>query len=124
MFRKPNFSLTFAMLVTLAAVILWQATGGDYYTKFQVVEQIQKQIDPEDPLAATGFYEGEAEVATITRDDFRFGLLPTPSGLWDKHLLSVVTISGPLWALALVTIWRSRRHSHYQQDPVQLRILS
>ena len=120
MLPKPGLSLTIALSVTVASVVLWQATGGDFYTKYQVVEQVQQQIDPADPLAATGFYEDEAKFTTVIRDDFRFGLLPTPSGLWDKHLLSVVSISGPLWVLVLVTLWWSRRRQPERSDLAQV----
>ena len=33
-----------ALIISLACVVLWQATGGDYYTKYEVVEQIDPRI--------------------------------------------------------------------------------
>ena len=68
-----------------------KATGGDYYTNYEVVETVEIEPDSSDPLAAAGFYEGTKATETVTRDEFRFGLLPTPSGLLDKHMLSVVS---------------------------------
>lgn len=100
--------LALTLFFTLGAVITWQATGGDYYTKFEVVEQIERLPDADDPLAGTGFYDDEKVVETVTRKDFRFGLLPTPAGLFDKHILSVVSISLPFWILAVGVIWFTR----------------
>jgi hypothetical protein len=95
-----------SLLVTVAAVALWLATGGDAYTKFKVVETVAREVDPDDPLAAAGFYDDQAATETVSRDAFRFGLLPTPQGLVDRHLLSVATFAGPLWALTIgVFLW-------------------
>ena len=107
--RNRRYILIGALVITLAAVITWQATGGDYYTKFQVVEQVEKEIDRSNPLAAAGFYEGDTQTETVTRDEFRFGLLPTPSGIMDKHALSVASVVGPVWLLALALVWIGRR---------------
>jgi hypothetical protein len=94
--------------LTAILLVLWQATGGDYYTKYQVVEQVQKTVDPDDPLAAAGFYEGGTRTETVVRDEFRFGLLPTPRDILDKHSLSVVSIASPAWLVALFAVWRGR----------------
>ena len=109
MLCNPKVILLVAVALTAASLLLWQATGGDYYTKYEVVEKVARQIDPDDPLAQAGFYDTEARVETVTRSDFRFGLLPTPSGLLDKHMVSVASISGPVWGLALGLIWWGRR---------------
>ena len=101
------FAITLA--VTIGAIALWQITGGDYYTKFEVIEEVEKAVDPDDLLAGTGFYEDDRKVETIARKEFRFGLLPTPSGLFDKHMLSVASVVTPFWALTLVVVWRGRR---------------
>jgi hypothetical protein len=101
--------LIVAALITLATLILWQATGGDYYTKYEVVEQVEKEIDPDDPLAQAGFYDDGPQTETVSQDEFRFGLLPTPSGVLDKHAVSVSSINGPVWVIALVLVWRMRR---------------
>lgn len=103
--------LVFMLAITTGLIVLWQATGGDYYTKYEVVEQVKKEIDPDDPLLLAGFYEDESVVETVRRDQFRFGLLPTPSGILDKHIVSVVSIAGPIWTLtfALMFFHRKRR---------------
>ena len=104
-----RLTLGLAVLVTIAAVGMWQLTGGDYYTKFEVVEQIERPVDESDPLAAAGFYEGDSQTDTVTRSAFRFGLLPTPNGLFDKHMLSVVSIAFVVWPGALTLVWLSLR---------------
>jgi len=103
-----------AAVVTVAALVTWQATGGDYYTKFSVVEQVEAPPAADDPLAAAGFYDGGTVTRTETRDEFRLGLLPTPSGLLDKHALSVVTLSAPLWVLGIAAAWFGRRRRKVQ----------
>jgi hypothetical protein len=102
--RKSTVILGIAVAISLASVVTWQATGGDYYTKYEVVEQVETAVDSDDPLASTGFYETDAQTETVTRSEFRFGLLPTPSGVFDKHLLSVVSVNGPVWILAIVAM--------------------
>ena len=102
-----------AFIISLACVVLWQATGGDYYTKYEVVEQIEIETDENDPLAAAGFYEGSPQTETVVREEFRFGLLPTPQGIFDKHTFSVVTVLGLTWTPALGLAWRARRKTKY-----------
>lgn len=97
-----------AAFVTVAGLVLWQATGGDYYTKYEVIEEVPRTIDPDDPLAAAGFYDG-SDTEVVRRDEFRFGLLPTPQGLFDKHAISVASTAGPSWFVALVITWWTRR---------------
>ena len=81
-----------------------------------MVEQVEKAVDPNDPLAAAGFYEGGSQTETVTRKDFRFGLLLTPSGLLDKHALSVVSVNGLIWTVAVVLLWISyRRRKAFSQ---------
>lgn len=98
-----------AGLITVAALITWQTTGGDAYTKFEVVEEVERQLDPNDPLAGTGFYDDDKTTETVTRKEFRLGLIPTPAGLFDKHILAVTTIAGPPWGLAFGFWWWKRR---------------
>lgn len=98
-----------AIFISAAALVTWQATGGDYYTKFEVIEQVEVPIDQNDPLAQTGFYEGDTRTETVSKSGFRMGLLPTPSGLIDKHLISVISIVIPIWLLASGIIWKARR---------------
>jgi hypothetical protein len=107
--RRAKIAIGIAVVVTLATVVVWQATGGDYYTKFQVVEEIESETDPDDPLAAAGFYDGDSSTEVVTRDEFRFGLLPTPEGVFDKHAVSVASISGPVWLGAIGFAWWARR---------------
>ncbi|GAB4324119.1 MAG: hypothetical protein Kow0074_16840 [Candidatus Zixiibacteriota bacterium] len=109
--RSSKILLTAILTVTIASVVTWQATGGDWYTKYQIVEQVESQPDPNDPLAAAGFYEGNSPVQTVTRDEFRFGLLPTPSGIFDRHVLSVASVTGPLWVFGLGFMWLQWRRT-------------
>jgi hypothetical protein len=97
------------VLITVAALLLWQLTGGDYYTKYEVIEQVEKTLDPNDPLVAAGFYEDSKATETVARKDFRFGLLPTPSGILDKHVASVLSIASPFWLLGLALLFWNRR---------------
>lgn len=111
--------IALALLVSLAVLAVWLTTGADAYTKFTVVEQRDRVIDPDDPLAATGFYDDEeqagANLETVTRDEFRLGLLPTPQGLFDKHALSVASLLGPVWAAALLGLWITRKQTSTTQ---------
>ena len=116
MSRISKVSLILALVVTVASLVTWQATGGDWYTKFEVVEQVELKPDASDPLAAAGFYDGETVTRTESRDEFRLGLLPTPSGLLDRHILSVATLTGPLWALGLAAFWFGRRRHKLQES--------
>jgi hypothetical protein len=107
-------SKTVLIAVTAAAIALvvtWQATGGDWYTKYEVIEQVESTPDPNDPLAAAGFYDGVSMTKTERRNEFRLGLLPTPSGILDKHALSVASVAGPLWIIGLVVVLRQRRRT-------------
>lgn len=106
---RVRVAIGIAVAVTLGTVVLWQATGGDYYTKFQVVEEVASAVDPNDPLAAAGFYSGDSTTHAVTRDEFRFGLLPTPEGVFDKNVVSVASISGPVWLCAIGFAWWTRR---------------
>lgn len=99
-----------AVVITLAAGVLWQATGGDYYTKYEVIEQVPRTVDPDDPFAAAGLYDDGSQMETVQRDEFRFGLLPTPQGVFDKHAVSVVSFVAPAWIGALgVALWTRRK---------------
>lgn len=95
----------------VTSLVTWQATGGDWYTKYEVVEQVEVKLDASDPLVAAGFYDGVTSTRTVTRDEFRLGLLPTAAGLLDKHVVSVASINGPLWLLGLGLFWFERRRS-------------
>ncbi len=106
-------ALILTLLITVGSLVVWNATGRHYYTKYQVVEQVEVQVAADDPLSAAGFYDDQTPpVQTVTRDEFHFGLLPTPRGLFDKHMFSILTVITPLWAAIVVTFgvhhWRRR----------------
>lgn len=98
------------MTLTVLIIIFWQITGGDFYTKYQVVEEIEKKLDQSDPLVAAGFYDNSTVTETIVKDEFRLGLLPTPSGIFDKHSLAVVTMLAPIWFLSLIIFFHQRKN--------------
>ena len=103
-----------AVVISLATVGTWLVTGRHYYTKFEVVEQVRTTPGDDDPLAGTGFYDDARVETTERRDEFHLGLLPTPQGLLDKHILSVASILGPTWALPMFLFWvRTRRHKRF-----------
>ncbi len=111
-----------AIAATLGCVVLWLATGRHYYTKYQVVETVAVEIDDDDPFAETGFYDSTdagapGNTQTVTRDSFHFGLLPTPSGLFDKHTISVISIAAPLWGLTVIALVAGRlyRRRHAEE---------
>jgi len=102
--------LLVAVLVTVAAVGAWIATGGDPYTKLEVIERVPVAADPSDPFAGTGLYDDEEpRYQAVKRKDFRFGLLPTPQGLLDLHMLSVTSTAVPVWVVCLGLLWWRRR---------------
>jgi len=107
-----------ATIVLLAAVALtatalgaWWITDRHYYTKYEVVEQVEVALDADDPLVLAGFYDERARVETVRRREFHLGLLPVPQGVFDKHALSVLTLVAPAWLLCLPLAWwlRHRR---------------
>lgn len=99
----------FTITLTVLILIIWQMTGGDYYTKYQVVEEIEKELDQSDPLVVAGFYENSTVTETIVKDEFRLGLLPTPSSIFDKHVLAVTTVILPLWFISVVVFIYQRK---------------
>jgi hypothetical protein len=102
--------LALALVVTSVTLIAWMSTGRHSYTKFEVVKREAVQVEEDDPLAGTGFYDEASTQMTVRRDEFHLGLLPTPQRLLDKHVLSVVSILVPTWGVCLPLIWwQSRR---------------
>ncbi len=98
------------LVVTVATLLVWQMTNGDAYTKYTVVEKVTQDVAEDDPLAGTGFFDNdEPRLVTVQRQEFRLGLLPTPQGLFDKHMLSVATILGVIWPVSLLGWWVARR---------------
>jgi hypothetical protein len=99
------------VVVVAGSIVAWRVTGGDYYTKFEVVEVVERPVDPSDPFAAADFYDSGTVTETVKRKQFRFGLFPVPAGLLDKHMLSVVTVSAPfgLLTITMMSVWWARR---------------
>ena len=96
-------------ITTVGALGTWAGTGRHAYTKFQVVEERRVELPKDDPLVQAGFYDDPVKVETVIRDEFHLGLLPTPQGIFDKHLISVLTLVAPLWLLSTGLWWRARR---------------
>ena len=110
--------LIVAILATLASLATWLITDRHYYTKFRVVEQVERRMDPDDLLAGTGQFDDDVVTETVRRDEFHLGLLPTPLGVFDKSALSVASLSGPPWALALgLLLWQRRRQRKPCESP-------
>ena len=105
MINQARLAIGLAVVVTSATLVTWLTTGGDYYTKYQVVEEVATPLDADDPFAAAGFYEGSSQTQTLVRNEFRFGLLPTPQGVFDKHAMSVTSIAFPSWIIAAGVAW-------------------
>lgn len=105
MINQARRAIGLAVVVTSATLVTWLATGGDYYTKYEVIEEVRTPLDADDPLAATGFYEGTSQTQTVVRNEFRFGLLPTPQGVFDKHAISVASFAVPSWIVAVGVAW-------------------
>lgn len=105
MMNQARLAIGLAVVVTSATLVTWLATGGDYYTKYEVIEEVTTPLDADDPLAATGFYEGSSQTQTVVRSEFRFGLLPTPQGVFDKHAMSVTSFAIPSWIVAAGVVW-------------------
>ena len=100
-----------AALLTVLVLVVWQATGGDAYTKFIVVERVERDVPAGDLLGEAGFYDDQPQIETQRRREFRLGLLPTPAGLLDKHWISVTVLAGAAWILAIGALWWKRRRS-------------
>ena len=107
--RVMSVLVLLGVVVTLATLATWMATGMSPYTKFKIVETIEVEVDPDDPLAGTGFFEGTTEEKTVQRDAFQLGIFPTAGRLIDKHMVSVATILFPVWSLIGICTWRQRR---------------
>ncbi len=112
--------LVIAVVLTVAAFGLWLATGAHPYTKYQDVTRQELPTDEDDPFAEAGFYDGDTVTRTVKKNVFYFGLLPTPQGVFDKHVLSVVSVVLPVWlivgGISLIR-WRARRRKVRGTDP-------
>ncbi len=112
MTRAVPVILILAILSTVAALATWGGTGRHAYTKFEVIEQVPAKADADDPFADTGFFdegEGGPVLETVRRDEFHLGIFPTPQGVFDKHVISVLTIVVPFWGLFGVAALVRRR---------------
>jgi len=107
--------IVIAVTVTLIAILGWVGTDAHNITKFTVVEEVDLAVNEDDPLADTGFYDEGTKTTTVRRDEFHLGLLPAPQGILDRHAISVLSLSGPLWALAAAAfLWRRRQAGNVQ----------
>ena len=105
-----------AIVLSAIIIIFWQVTGGDFYTKYQVVAEIEKKLDRSDPLVAAGFYDNGTTTETIVKDEFRLGLLPTPSGIFDKHSIAVITMITPIWLISFMMYFLKRQKTAIAVD--------
>ncbi len=119
--------LSGALVVTLIAFAAWWVTGADAYTKFSVVEQVPLEAGQDDPFAQAGLLDG-APTTTVVRREFRFGLLPTPQGVLDRHWLSVASTLMTVWPIALLgwllTLRRARPARPGNPDQIRVSIQS
>ena len=116
----PTRALLAALLLSLGIFSAWIVTGTRSYTTMTVLTIVDTPPDSDDPLAGTGFYD-DAPVHTVREDSgFRLGLLPTPSGIFDPHALSVLTLLLLAWApFALLlgrSLWRARHGTESSPD--------
>lgn len=107
-----------AMIVTVIAAALWVATGRHTFTKYESIEEESFTPAPDDPFAAAGFYDGDAMSRASRVDAFHFGLLPAAGSLFDKHLVSLITVALPFWAVAVVVSMRRHRVTARRIDSV------
>lgn len=117
MMTRSRLILVIASTVTLTTLTAWMATGRHAYTKFVVVERVTTPIDPSDPLAQAGFYDDSTMTQTVKRSEFHLGFLPVPERLLDKHMLSVASIVGVVWLIALPMLVLARHCACCSSDP-------
>ena len=99
-----------AIIISASSLITWQMTGAHAYTTYHLNETIQVELDPNDPLVQAGFYgDDKTKDSLVVSKGLHLGLLPTAQGIFDKHVFSVASISGPIWGLALVFWFIQRR---------------
>lgn len=108
-----------AIIISISTLITWQITGGHVYTTYHLNETVQVELDQNDPLVQAGFYgDQKTKDTVITSEGLHLGLLPAPQGIFDKHVFSVASISGPIWGLALV-FWFFQRRKLKKSAPTQ-----
>ena len=99
-----------AIIISVSSLITWQLTGAHAYTTYHFNETVQVELDPNDPLVQAGFYgDDKTKDSLVVSEGLHLGLLPTAQGIFDKHVFSVASISGPVWGLALVFWFFQRR---------------
>lgn len=107
----PRRALLIALCSTAATLALWLSTGARGYTTFHMIELVEPTPGDDDLFANTGLYDTSVQSVRETRG-FRLGLVPTPRGLLDPHILSVLTLLALVWApFALLyarALWRAR----------------
>lgn len=104
-----------AFSITLLAIAVWAATGFHAYTKYEVVEIQETEVKSDDIFADTGLYDDATKKEVIQKDEFHLGLIPTPEGLFDKHMISVASVVGPVWVLTGIVFWLDRRKRKSQK---------
>ncbi len=50
--RLDSLLVVLAAIVTIGTLATWLATGRHYFTKFEVVEQIQVSVAADDPVVS------------------------------------------------------------------------
>ncbi len=105
-----------AMIVTSVAALTWAATGRHVFTKYESIEERSDPPRSDDPFAAAGFYDG-APARVVHVKAFHFGLLPSAGSVLDKHIVSLATVSAPLWLLTFASAWRRRSSRRSARRP-------
>ena len=77
--KNQKRTIVIGLIIIATVVIIWQASGGDIFTKTQVL------IEKKDQLFGTTYKE--------LRDKFVFGLFPSGFSL-NLELLAVTSLSG------------------------------
>ncbi len=103
---------TMALLLSALTIGLWVGTGRHAYTAFESIEIVAHAPDDDDPFAATGLYDDAVPTSVRTTATFRLGLIPTPQHLFDRHLLSVLTLLPLSWAPAILLVLGRRVRAH------------
>ncbi len=109
MTRRRPAAVIAALAVTAGCLVAWAVTGRAGITATTRFVEIERPPDPDDIM---DFARTDADglVRETVRDDgFRFGVIPggyPRPGAWAPNLLwlSVSTIAGPVWLIAVIAI--------------------
>lgn len=125
---RANLSRVLVLLLCAAVIeqtlVLWQATGASLFTYHHDPERAAKDRQTND-LANLFADAGQESSQAIPPPPNRFmlGLLPSlpPDRawrVWDKDMVSVVTLAGPAAAIALLTLvdWAAARRKARRQS--------